>query len=711
MGSRLTSPSRNRALAALMILAATGLIARASAPADAAPAPVVGLDVGRVTQGIDTDLRAKVDHQLVAGKDLLVRAQLYGPGAPKVGGMRCLITRFTFPKPSSAPSFSTPAVWSRSGAPRLNPSATGRFDGSPTFSCWVPGSATRAPGSYTIEMVGRPEGALKDEGAHIRTAFFAEATDIRILLYPWSFPKGDPQYRAYDKASLAGIARAMLDFQRIWPARAGAGPLRYGRAKPGTTVSPGVRYYVAPAFQCPTASSVFAGCDWLTRLNASALRDDLNGGDVTSDRLDWAYAIAQTPSSGGGSSCWTPRTLGGAQDLNPPETSYTANILVQELAHCMGAVAPTSPNSQPGDITHALTSLIPYGLQPAAVNLLTRNDVPRPTSVMFGTVALDRTAFFEGQEWNQILKQTAATSLGSKPTAGSAARGGAAPIVRTRFIWMGGIDRSDRVRYQYSVIRPAAQPPDLQNDGRGSAYAMIFRDAAGTEVGRQPFGVNFEQPHQHPRVLPIFLDVPLPAAATRFALARNDRELYVGRLDGGRPRVFGLRLHRTRTGIRVSWRASDRDSRALRYAVRYVPRGGLAVLLASGLTSRSFELPTQFAAAARHARLVVEASDGAQSARASSGSFSVARTAPATTIVSPGTRTRLRSPVMLLGASYDSTDGPLEGRFLEWRIDGRPRGRGQRLLVRLDRGKHTLELRARGRSGPATVVRQLIRVR
>jgi hypothetical protein len=210
---------------------------------------------------------------------------------------------------------------------------------------------------------------------------------------------------------------------------------------------------------------------------------------------------------------------------------------------------------------------------------------------------------------------------------------------------MGGIDRSDRVRYQYAVTRRTAQPPDMSGDGRGSPYALIFRDAANAEVGRQPFAVNFDQPHEHPHVLPIFLDVPLPAGASRYELAHGDRELYGGRLDGERPQVFGVRLRRTRTGVRLAWRASDRASAGLRYALRYAPRRGMAVLLASGLKSRHYEVPTRFLAATRHARIIVEASDGALPAHASSRSFSVARSAPATAIVSPGPRTTsLRSP-------------------------------------------------------------------
>ena len=151
----------------------------------------VSIDVARVTQGLDRDVRAAVDYDLVAGKDALVRTQLSGPGAPAIDAAECRIDR------AGAPASTVPAMWTGSGTPRANATAVGHFDGSPTFDCRVPGSLTRTPGVYTFSFLARPQDSLSFSGGMVTAATFKASADIRLLIYPWPLPPGDPQYRPY----------------------------------------------------------------------------------------------------------------------------------------------------------------------------------------------------------------------------------------------------------------------------------------------------------------------------------------------------------------------------------------------------------------------------------------------------------------------------------------------------------------------------------
>ncbi len=102
--------------------------------------PTAVLDAGRVTQGIDHDVRALVDYDGVAGKDTLVQAQFSGTGAPAVESAECRVEH------SGAAATTVPAVWTGAGTPHVNAKPSVTLDGQPTFDCVIPAPTCVAPG-------------------------------------------------------------------------------------------------------------------------------------------------------------------------------------------------------------------------------------------------------------------------------------------------------------------------------------------------------------------------------------------------------------------------------------------------------------------------------------------------------------------------------------------------------------------------------------
>lgn len=569
------------------------------------------IDVAHVTQGLDHDVRAGVDYDLVAGKDTLVRARLWGVGAPLVDAAECRIKR------AGTLVATIPAKWTGAGPARASVAPTGVFDGSPTFDCWIPGADLRVPGEYTFGVYMRLKDALGELGAIVKTAKIEPSADIRLLIYPWTVRPVDPNYRAYTPASDAIVDQTLADFQRIWPTRAGVGPLRMSPPKPGE-ILPGVRFVLLPPYACPLSSATSTlACDLETRNNAQLALTTWNE-TATYDNVDWAYALAQSAASGGGSSCWSGRTLGGAQDLRPRPTSTQANILVQELAHCLGAVDPSSPNSDPANTSHARTQQIPMTAQPAAVDMLMRTDVPTPTSVMFPFVTRDATAFFEGREWNQVRTRTATTSVG-------VVGGGFSPFIAAQgrtFVWMGSVNRRGDARLQYAYVRAGAPDPDVgQAEGR---FELRVSDGRGHVLARRPVSAAFDEPHEQLlSAAAVFTEVPLPKAAATVVLADGPRVLYRTSVRGAAPVVDHVRLKRSRGGLLVQWGAHDTDLQPLRYSIRFEAAKQPPLVLAAGLEHRSYLLPTRYLDPTRAARVVIEASDGLHTGRASSPRFAV----------------------------------------------------------------------------------------
>ncbi len=513
---------------------------------------------------------------------------------------------------------------------------------------------------------------------------------------------GDPNYRAYSPASLLTLAQTMASFQRIWPTRAGVGDVRETPPKPGE-ILPGVRYHVAPPYQClkPSVGSTL-DCDTETRNIAELARVNWNA-SASYDRFDWAYTLAQSADSGGGSSCWFGRTAGGAQDLKPPATTYQANILVQELAHCLGAVAPTSPNYDPAHPQHAKTVLIPMTGQPPAIDMLTGAAVTAPTSVMYYIVARDATAFFEGQEWDQIRANTIGTSLG---LASSSFATPAASAART-FVWMGAVDAKGHARLQYAFARSGMPDPPLQQSPAGG-FELVVRSAGGAVLARRPVAVRFTATHvgSLPRAA-VFAEVPLPAGAASVSLVAGKTQLAGVRLAGASPVVRGVRLTRERGGLLVRWHGSDRDSHGLRYAVTYEQPQKPPLLLAAGLEGTSYLLPLPYLAATSAGRVVVEASDGVHTGQGRSTRFSVPRGKPLALIVAPGAQVRA-GEVSLVGIAYDVTDGAFGGSALRWVVDGQLQGTGERLVLRLAPGSHLVTLKVRSTGGQTVAVSRTV---
>lgn len=162
----------------------------------------------------------------------------------------------------------------------------------------------------------------------------------------------------------------------------------------------------------------------------------------------------------------------------------------------------------------------------------------------------------------------------------------------------------------------------------------------------------------------------------------------------------------------ISWRASDSDSGdLLLYTVQYSPDDGATwrTLLTgfpnlSGTDTATVDLKSLggLPASTSGGRIRVIASDGYNTALASSNPFSVPDRGPQPTIISPwpGQSIPAGQTVTLQGAASDAEEGSLSGEALRWSLDGEEIGSGpQQTIAGLAPGSYSVTLTARDAAG------------
>ena len=147
----------------------------------------------------------------------------------------------------------------------------------------------------------------------------------------------------------------------------------------------------------------------------------------------------------------------------------------------------------------------------------------------------------------------------------------------------------------------------------------------------------------------------------------------------------------------VTWTASDLDDDSLTYSVLYSPDGTSWDVLATDLTTTSFEWDTSTVPGGTNGYIKVLATDGVNTAEdQSDGAFTVTKKPPTAAIVSPaeGATVNLGTVVSFEGIGYDLEDGTLPGSQLSWSssLDG-PLGTGEILTTTaLSAGTHVITL-------------------
>ena len=716
------------------------------------------VDAYRLTQGIDTESApGAVTYDKVAGKDTLVRAQLFTYGAiTPVTGASCWVVQGSHLSDSGVRTLITPRYTlvpaSLNPAPVLLPAPVGFFNGARTVDCWIPAGVVFDPGEYVILMVIDRNGAERVALWMGVYAFWA-TKDVRVLFYPAVFPTTHPEYRLWSDTLWSQVFTGMRHYARFNPYHSGAGPVDLVGTLSG---KPGVRYMQIPAvYSCtPQATETMTDtvhrCDNETRATASRmigtynallnLADTVIPGPGYRDRFDWAAVLYATPRTGGGASCALnrgERSFGEGVDtiVRGDDGIYSAGgsngvLIGHEMNHCMGLVASSSANSDgAGHSTQANVNT--YGAAARMINMETRQTVNTPGSHMYPwfSYGTDGTEYLQSIEWHQ-LRQILLTM--TRPPLPPRAPSQARPETsEPLFQILGTIDPNDNVDI-ISAQRVDDLALETTTEADDAPYELVFTDQYLTPIGTYGFDPFASAPDiPTSKYGSFYIVTPLPIGTTRVVLVnvKENWAIYVHDFTASKPVISGVALS-VEPGLRasmspgsstdgltqstavtatLSWTGSDPDSSDLSYAIYLLPDQGKApLLLADGLTDPYFEFNSDFAPASSQARFLIEASDGYNTTvYTTTTSFTIPQNPPAVDIVSPTPYDTLvaGTPFQLVGTAYDFSGTSLSQQALTWSsdLDG-PLGHGEQLSTTLTAGEHTitLEATAGGQTGSVT---------
>ena len=664
----------------------------------ASPVSIPCVDVIRITQGLE--LQGNTAYDFIAGKDTLLRTQLYivGPYRPIVEAV-CEVQRIA-PLPEGTAQ--TISVLRTLPGPSAGPGKARRkrarfFNGSPTFDFWIPGSMVASPGQYRIRLRTRFEGDKNFYGIYALYRTFQATRDLNLLLVPNDERPYIPNARAWGSDLTAAIPNAMRETQRLMPLRAGSTQFYYGMQS-----EVGLHYMAHPTVFLSQPGSTWEVQDSRRRTYATNLMHEINRQLAARDpsrqlgRLDLHYIMGASTRTLGGQaqSGFSPPSAAGGFDPNP--TGGTPTVLMHEVAHCLGQVRAGSPNKDPG--AHSSHSAIypPNGLR--VVNMLTRADVTRPGSVMYRLVGEVPFEFPEAYEWNDLRRSLVALPVRPSP-----------PPVRPqagtpRFHLSGAIDKADQIVVDFSE-RVEDPPMELTPTDPTSPYKLVFLSSTATQLASYPFKVSFDTVCDYQPAMPvthtgIFLTTPLPAGSARVEIRKNTTVLWSQVFSAQPPALSNVVAGAGQGVINLQWNCSDPDSTAVIYNVFFrANQGAISFLLATGLTDPSFTFPTDLAPATTDGRLIVRASDGLNVKEVISNPFTIAPRPPVASITHPTPASIIVAgqPLFLVGGAWDFTSGALTGSSLAWSsdIDG-PLGTGEQLEVSLTAGNHVLTLTATG---------------
>lgn len=210
--------------------------------------------------------------------------------------------------------------------------------------------------------------------------------------------------------------------------------------------------------------------------------------------------------------------------------------------------------------------------------------------------------------------------------------------------------------------------PDIVTAGE---YQVDFRDAQNQLLASQSFALADEQTPDDQFTSLFAFYLPYPAGTRKIQITRRQQILAEREVSPHSPEIHVdsiLPLENRR--FRVTLTASDLDGDALSYAASYIANASrVEPLFVEWITPGAvFEFDASPLPGSADGHVQVLVTDGVNTARALSPSFTVPGHAPSVFVLEPqnGLRYAGRLPIVLQGEAYDIEDGVLPDSALSW---------------------------------------------
>ena len=233
----------------------------------------------------------------------------------------------------------------------------------------------------------------------------------------------------------------------------------------------------------------------------------------------------------------------------------------------------------------------------------------------------------------------------------------------------------------------------------GYPYAMVFSDAGGTPLGTNNVLLFPGERDEVPEI-PFVQFMPFNPL-TRLVQLTYGGTVVTQRVVSPNPPVVSitsLNVDGTSQNISLGWKASDPDGDVLFFTVQYSADNGASWnTLKLDYIWQSITISSKMLHGSTAARLRVVASDGFNTATATTDSFVIPNHPPVVTIqgLVPGQRVPYGSTISLAGLALDAEDGSIPGSNLVWTAAGpTPRSAAgpQFSLMDLSPGSYTVSL-------------------
>jgi len=390
--------------------------------------------------------------------------------------------------------------------------------------------------------------------------------------------------------------------------------------------------------------------------------------------------------------------------------------MAHEPAHCVDLVY-VGPHADPNNTAHSITDDIPLVQGRPMVNFRNQQDVHVFQANMGPTINRNNDYhMMEGYEWNRLQHILLDMNPGQDAYAQQLS-----PTSERRFFLSGQIDEEDHWELLYS--RLVDEPIPLESPPDAGSHAIRVETAQGQELIRWPFDVTFETADGAPGPwAQVNVNLPYPDNAAQIRIVHGAQTVALLQPSTEAPTLELDELEVDGDQVTVQWSGVHPQGADLRYNVHFSPDDGQSRLpLAVGLSDTAFTWETTLAQGSDSARLIIEASDGWNTAEIVTAPFNIALKPPIAIIsepyvpsttevtasgdVEPGepqepTLLVEGQPILLRGTGLDLNEGLLDGEDLRWASDIQgPLGISSSLSVVLEAGQHQLTLQAIASSG------------